>query len=101
MQDLDRSSEPPLAAGKRSAIADPARAIRSATWWPKVVALGVGTLVSLLLAEIVVLLVAGEQPKFPRHVVRAPWGLRYNDPGSSYRNQSADMTAHPLVVAAR
>jgi len=53
---------------------------------------GVG--VSWLLAELVVLLSVGEQPKFPRRVVEAPWGLRYNEPGSQYRHKSADVTVY-------
>lgn len=36
-----------------------------------------------------VLLIWGEQPKLPRHVVRAPWGLRYNEPNARYRHKSA------------
>jgi lysophospholipase L1-like esterase len=59
-----------------------------------VVAVGAGLLVGCLLSELLVLTIAGEQPKFPRHVVRAPWGLRYNDPGSSYRHKSADITTY-------
>lgn len=43
------------------------------------------------LSELLVLLLAGEQPKFPRHVVGAPWGLRYNEPGARYRHKSADV----------
>ncbi len=54
--------------------------------------LGVALLVSGLLAEATVLLVHGEQPKFPRHVVAALWGLRYNEPNAEYRHKSADMT---------
>ena len=46
-----------------------------------------------LLAEGLVLAVMGEQPKFPRHVVEAPWGLRYNEPARSHPHKSADMTA--------
>jgi hypothetical protein len=74
--------------------AGPARAKGNPNWWPKLVALGSSVLVSLMLAEVLVLLVMGEQPKFPRHVVQAPWGLRYNDPGSSYRHKSADITTY-------
>ncbi|MBL8897112.1 MAG: hypothetical protein JNM84_05770 [Planctomycetes bacterium] len=44
-----------------------------------------------LLAEGVVLLVLGEQPKFPRRVVSATWGLRINEPGARYRHKSADV----------
>ena len=44
-----------------------------------------------LLGELAIRLVLGEQPKFARHVVRAPWGIRYNDPSSRYRHRSADV----------
>jgi len=53
-------------------------------------ALALGSLVALAVLEGTVLLLYGEQAKFPRHVVEAPWGLRYNDPGSDYRHRSAD-----------
>lgn len=53
-----------------------------------------GTIVAFLLLELFVLIVYGEQAKFPRHVVEAPWGLRYNDPGSRYRHKSADVNVH-------
>lgn len=43
------------------------------------------------LAEFLVFQLWGEQPKFPRRVVEAPWGIRYNDPGASYRHKSADV----------
>jgi len=55
-------------------------------------ALVVGCLVAFTILEGIVLLLYGEQVKFPRHVVEAPWGLRYNDPGSRYRHKSADGT---------
>lgn len=54
-------------------------------------ALGLGLLLAAVLAEVGVLLIAGEQPKFPRHVVGAPWGLRMNEPGASYRHKSRDV----------
>jgi hypothetical protein len=54
-------------------------------------ALGLGIVLAAVLAEVGVLLVFGEQPKFPRHVVGAPWGLRINEPGSSYRHKSRDV----------
>jgi hypothetical protein len=59
----------------------------------KLALLVVSFIVAALLAEVMVLLIAGEQPKFPRHVVEAPWGLRYNQPNKTYRHKSADMTA--------
>lgn len=54
--------------------------------------LAVSCLLAFALAEIVVLIVFGEQPKFPRHVVEAPWKLRYNQPLARYRQKSADVT---------
>lgn len=44
-----------------------------------------------LLLEGGVLLVFGEQPKFPRHVVGADFGIRTNLPNASYRHKSADV----------
>lgn len=52
-------------------------------------ALGAGA--GALLLELGVLVFAGEQPKFPRHVVGAPFGLRINQPGAVYRHKSADV----------
>lgn len=60
-------------------------------WVEVVLALAFGAIVAGFLAELLVLAVLGEQVKFPRHVVEAPWSLRYNDPGSSYRHKSADV----------
>jgi len=57
----------------------------------KLLALLVGCIVAGLLTELLLLLTVGEQPKFPRHVVEAPWGIRYNEPGSRYRHKSADV----------
>src|SRR5687767_11976637 len=51
-----------------------------------------GLAAAMVLAEALVLLFVGEQPKFPRRVVAAPWGLRYNDPGATYRHKSRDGT---------
>ena len=61
-------------------------------WLQGLVALVLGCVAAFFMAEGLVLLFYGEQPKFPRHVVEAPWGLRYNDPGSKYRHKSADGT---------
>lgn len=58
----------------------------------KVLALLLGVLLSGLVLELVVLVALGEQPKFPRHVVSAPWGLRINQPSTVYRHKSADGT---------
>jgi hypothetical protein len=49
-------------------------------------------ILSALLLEFAVRLVIGEQVKFPRHVVGAPWGLRYNEPNAVYRHKSPDVT---------
>lgn len=57
----------------------------------KLAALLAGSLVVAgLLAEGLVLLVEGPQVRFPRHVVEAPWGIRYNQPGATYRHRSGD-----------
>jgi hypothetical protein len=50
-----------------------------------------GCVAGSLLGELAIRLVLGEQPKFARHVVRAPWGLRFNDPSTRYRHRSADV----------
>ncbi|MCH8124398.1 SGNH/GDSL hydrolase family protein [candidate division KSB1 bacterium] len=63
-------------------------------WLKNTAAVIIGISVSFLLAELLVLLVVGEIPKFPRRVVEAPWGIRYNDPGARYRHKSADGTWH-------
>jgi hypothetical protein len=48
--------------------------------------------VTCLLAEGVVRLVLGPQPKFPRRVVEGPFGLRINEPHAVYRHESADVS---------
>src|SRR4029453_16189824 len=55
------------------------------------VALVFGCLSAAGAAELAVTLGLGEQVKFPRHVVAAPWGLRFNEPGAVYRHKSADV----------
>lgn len=45
-----------------------------------------------LLAEAAVRLTMGEQVKFPRRVVGAPFGVRINEPNARYRHQSPDVT---------
>lgn len=56
----------------------------------------VSVLLSLIIAclvlEVGVLLLAGEQPKFPRRVVGAEFGLRINEPNALYRHKSLDTT---------
>jgi len=59
-------------------------------WLPRVAALLFGLVLAALFMEAAVLLVMGEQVKFPRRVVGAPWGLRYNEPGACYRHKSRD-----------
>lgn len=61
-------------------------------WIRRGVALVAGLAFASLAAEAGVRLVLGEQPKFPRHVVGAPWGLRYNEPGAHYRHKSQDVS---------
>ena len=58
----------------------------------RVGALAVGLVIAAVLAEVLVLALFGEQPKFPRRVVEAPWGIRYNEPGARYRHKSADVS---------
>jgi lysophospholipase L1-like esterase len=53
---------------------------------------GAALAASFALLEIGVRLAVGEQPKFPRRVVGAPFGLRINEPGARYRHDSADVT---------
>ena len=62
------------------------------SWLTAFAALVLGVIAAFALVEGMVLFLYGEQVKFPRHVVEAPWGIRYNDPGSEYRHQSADGT---------
>jgi hypothetical protein len=60
--------------------------------WLKRIGVLAGTLfVGCLLAELAVVLVLGEQVKFPRHVVGTDYGLRVNEPGAVYRHKSADV----------
>ncbi len=53
--------------------------------------LAVGGVIAGLLFEGLVLLVFGEQPKFPRRVVGSPQGFRINEPNAHYRHKSADV----------
>ena len=50
-----------------------------------------GLAASAVLLETGVLLVLGEQVRFPRHVVGASFGLRINEPGAVYRHKSPDV----------
>ncbi|MCC6669935.1 MAG: hypothetical protein IT458_02655 [Planctomycetes bacterium] len=61
-------------------------------WLKRLGLLAASMLVALLVLELGVDLAIGEQVKFPRNVVGAPWGLRYNLPDSTYRHKSADVT---------
>ncbi len=58
----------------------------------KVLLLGVSLAMAALLFEVGVLALAGEQAKFPRHVVGTEFGVRVNEPGATYRHKSADGT---------
>lgn len=89
-------SAPAAAGGASTATAVPPRRRR---WRRRLLALTGGVLAGALLAEALVVLVAGEQPKFPRHVVRAPWGLRYNEPGARYWHRSADVAVEFRINA--
>ncbi len=55
------------------------------------VAAFVGIAIAAGIAELGVLALFGEQVKFPRHVVGAPFGVRINEPGAVYRHKSADV----------
>ncbi len=61
-------------------------------WLLKLALLMVSTIIGYFVIELLVILILGEQAKFARHVVEAPWGLRYNEPGIHYRHKSADGT---------
>jgi hypothetical protein len=83
------------AVAQPSASAPAPKKVGRLRWWIRLCAiLLVVLLLGALLVELLVLLALGEQPKFPRRVVSAPWGLRYNEPGASYRHKSADVTVH-------
>ena len=66
------------------------RAARRRLWPRRLLLLAASLIVTWMLGEVSVVLAFGEQVKFPRHVVGAPWGLRFNDPHSTYRHKSAD-----------
>jgi len=53
--------------------------------------LACGVVLGGVILELGTLLILGEQPKFPRHVVGSRFGLRINQPGSVYRHKSADV----------
>jgi len=53
--------------------------------------LAVGLALALLAAELVVTWIHGPTVRFPRRVIEAPWGLRYNQPGARYHHHSADV----------
>lgn len=59
--------------------------------WKRLAALAVGAVLAALALELAVTAFVGEQPKFPRRVVGAPFGVRINDPGARYRHRSADI----------
>jgi hypothetical protein len=63
---------------------------RRRPWRRRLVGLALAAVAVALAAEATVVLVLGVQPKCPRHVVEAPWGLRINDPGSRYGHSSPD-----------
>lgn len=60
-------------------------------WRRRILGLVVGVGLACLLSEMIVLLVWGTQVRFPRRVVEAPWGIRYNEPGAQYGHVSPDV----------
>ena len=77
----------------------PAGRKRLALYAKRLALLAATLVVCGLLLEGFVLLVFGEQPKFPRHTVSAPWKLRYNDPNTHYRHKSADVCVYFRINA--
>jgi len=59
--------------------------------WSRLLLVVCGLTLGALLGELTVIAVFGVQPRFPRHVVGAPWGLRRNEPLAEYRHRSADV----------
>jgi len=53
--------------------------------------LSVGCVIALVLGEVLVTLIHGPTVRFPRRVVEAPWGLRYNEPNARYGHHSPDV----------
>ena len=51
----------------------------------------IGCVLALLLGEMLVTVLHGPTVRFPRRVVEAPWGLRYNEPGARYWHHSPDV----------
>jgi lysophospholipase L1-like esterase len=51
----------------------------------------VAVVVSAAILELGVTWLRGPQVRFPRRVVGAPWGLRYNEPQSAYRHRSPEV----------
>jgi lysophospholipase L1-like esterase len=66
-------------------------AARRGSWLANLALLGLAVVASALLAELAVRVVLGPQVRFPRRVVGAPWGLRFNEPGAEYRHHSPDV----------
>src|SRR5690348_699381 len=57
----------------------------------RLVWLAVGFAIALVLGEVLVTMVHGPTVRFPRRVVEAPWGLRYNEPNARYGHHSPDV----------
>jgi lysophospholipase L1-like esterase len=74
-------------AGSES-LRNPVRRMRRIAF--TLLALSIGAVLTAFVLELGVLAVFGEQPKFPRRVVGAPFGLRINQPNAVYRHKSAD-----------
>ena len=49
-------------------------------------------LVCSFAVETAVTLILGEQVRFPRHVVGAPFGVRINEPDAHYSHRSPDVS---------
>ncbi len=60
-------------------------------WLKRLGVLLVASIVAGLVAEGAVLLIFGEQVRFPRHVVGTEFGLRINEPNAVYRHRSPDV----------
>lgn len=60
-------------------------------WLTRLTMMGIGLLAAGLAAELLVTVVYGKQVRFPRHVVRASWGTRFNQPNASYGHHSPDI----------
>jgi hypothetical protein len=63
----------------------------SKLWRVALLLLG-SAIISAVALEIAVTIIFGQQVRFARHVVGAPFGVRVNEPGAQYRHESADIS---------